>query len=215
MNKTQSIKISLLFLIFSFFLNLDLSAQIKISSRLGASTLSDLQLEITKPTNETNTSLYISSGFMFRSYNLAGQGCGSIFPVPFYNNNSKGFSFKIGSTFFHTKTRRKKTKIRNHTIALLLRRFGGKLKVNSTGCSETFYDYNFKASDIGFVYYKDRDLTKDVSYYWAFGAFKRIIKRDRTDMFTNKIVKESLNQNRLFLDIGLRINLNQLFFLDN
>lgn len=184
------------------------SAQISVATRIGISTLKEMQIELSHPINETY-SYYLGTAYAYRGYNLNGPGCGTLWPASIYDNNNTGFSIKAGITKLKTKKKKKKDREFevNRTITLAYRRYSGFLRINSSGCSEFWNEYDFVAHDLGFYHYNDRAFTKWATFYWGIGLYRRFRTQTEHPISpSSETTKKS--QPRLVIDLGWRIALH-------
>ncbi len=202
-----------LFIFFASILNV--FSQVTLSTRLGLSTLSEIQLEVTSPLDKDN-SIYTSIGYAYRSFNLTGPSCGTLWPSPLLNKKNKGFNFKLGFIQSKTKVKRDKTKIRNHTFAVFYRKLNGETResefVNESGCgtSPNFYNYEYTLNDMGFSYINSGDLSKALSFYWSVSAGQRFQKRKNLSTVVITPETEKKDQGFFLLDLGFRLKLTQI-----
>lgn len=203
----HDIFIFILIVVFGF-VPIKSDAQINMGTRIGISTLNEVQLDLLYPIKE-GKAFYSNISYAYRGFNLNGVGCGIFWPTPLYDNNNSGFSIKVGLTTSKVKVKSKSKKIKklNHTIALMYRRINGQLHINSTGCSDFYYDYDFVANDFGIYFYRDKAFTKLATFYWGFGILARI-RQDTELPLTAASETFQKNQPRLIFDMGWRFGVN-------
>lgn len=191
---------------------LKLFSQVTVSTRIGLSTLNEIQLEVINQVTEKK-SIYTSVGYAYRSFNFTGPSCGTLWPSPLFNKNNKGFTTKLGMLQTKTKVNRNKTKIRTHTISIFYRRYNGMIResefVNESGCgtSPNFYDYEYTLNDMGLTYINGGELTKTASFYWSISVGQRFKKRKRLSIFNNSQGIEKTGKFLLLIDFGFRFKL--------
>lgn len=159
------------------------NCQIRIATRIGLISVNGVQLDLSKSIKE-NTYLFSNFGYIYQGFNLGGDLCGVTLPDPLLNKRSKGVSFSIGITRsrdrFSSTPGTEVRKIYN-TFSIGYRRFWG--IVEETSCSG-FSRYDFVSDGIGFLWYRDYELSKKLSFYHCVGTYGRIIRKEAILMYS-------------------------------